>query len=428
MLPNLNGLHFLLTGGTGYLGRQVVKELVSRGAYVTLLTTSSIELVHPRLQAIKWSLHSADFESSFLTKSSCFPRPTSLIHLAYSWRNAVDQHGISINVSGTLNLYRWAKENGIKFVFVSSVSAREGALNRYGREKFFIERSLSQPEAVVAKVGLVYGGDRLSQWGQLLRIVAVSRVLPMIDPWVMVQPISIEKTVSGLICLSTQNGFSRASYVIAGDIDLCFGDFLKIVSYMFFNRELFVISIPHQMVLYPLMLIGLIIPSANIIRDRVLGIVGMTKIYSTLDLQELDLLNDDLISAYKRKRIFYEAVLFISAVTGSKPTASSFSVETYVRAIIAQRGGVPYSLPFWVFHPIFLRCIEPLPFVTRRHPAADELTIRLNLALGIVETGELATYVYPYEKTGIDGIKILLIFLSEALIFPFRLLYWKLRR
>lgn len=426
----VNETHILVTGGNGYIGMPLVEELLFRGSHVTLLTSSSTKLCHPKLKVVKWNFYLADLESAFQTISTVYPAPTSLIHLAHSWRNETDTNGININISGTLRLYKWARNNRVKFIFVSSVSSRDGALNQYGRVKYYLESAVEFPYAVVVKVGLVYGGRRQSQWGQLCRIVSVTRVLPMVNPTTRVQPIRLSSVIDGLIRVATTKRNNKNNYIFADDNDLSFGEFLKIVSQMYFNRRLLIIPIPGKLVLTPLKLLASYFSSAGILHDRVLGIVGMKKSDTSCDLCALNIESDDLKCEYERyvtrKKLLDEAIFFIRAASGLRPSGST--AVKYVEAIRLYHNGEAYPLPHWVFHPALLRLIEPLPRIGSDRIGCNDLVIRLNLALGIVETGEFAPYLYRYEIITRKLSSLFIVLISELLLFPVRWVYWKLRK
>ena len=117
MTNDIRGKHFLVTGGSGYLGQNLVGELLLRGSFVTLLTSSEVTLSHHRLRKVKWNLYFKDHELEDLKFDNNFPDPIAVIHLAHSWTNALDEEGRYINLIGTLNLHKWAQERNIKFIF-----------------------------------------------------------------------------------------------------------------------------------------------------------------------------------------------------------------------------------------------------------------------------------------------------------------------
>ena len=430
MTENIEGMHFLVTGGRGYLGQHLVDELLLRGSYVTLLASSQIEFFHSRLRKVSWNLSCKNHELFTLNFDSEFPGPVVLIHLAHSWSNVIDEKGHSINLVGTLALYEWAKEKNIKFIFASSISAREGALNIYGKIKFLIEKSLDAPDAVIARIGLVYGGRKLSQWGFLCNLVGKTRILPMVDPWVRVQPIHVEEVIEGLICISTQENLSKKIYTLAASKDISFGNFLKLISEQKFHRHLLIAPVSSKFIFTLLKLVPANFINTAAIKDRILGLVGITTVNNIEDLKELNLeVGDIKISdpvELADELIANEAIFIMKSIVNKRPNSSS--IEKYVLAIKHYHEGRLYQFPFWAINSFLIRFIEPLPFVNARNTKASDLLDRFNLALGILESGESSPLVYNYTSSQSSKAALLCLFISEMVFLPIRWLYWKLNK
>lgn len=430
MTKDIEGIHFLVTGSGGYIGQHLVEELLLRGSYVTLLTSSKVDLIHPRLQNVKWSLHSKGYELATLNLEKNYPEPDVLIHLAHSWSNAKDQDGQNINIAGTLALVNWAKEKNIKFIFASSVSARAGALNEYGKLKFLIEQSFDAPNLVIARIGLVYGGRKLSQWGQLCNLVGKTRVLPMIDPWVRVQPIHVEKVIEGIICIALQKNLPRKIYTLATSKDISFGDFLRLISEQKFHRSLLILPISSKIIINLLKQVPKNFINITAIKDRVLGLIGIIKVDNIEELKELNLEIGDIKLSdgveFADERLAIEAIWVMKSIVNKHPNPSS--IKKYVIAIKQYHQGKPYQFPFWAISPFFLRFIEPLPFGNAKNIKAIDLLARFNWALGILESGETAPMVYNYTTIKGNRTILLRVFLSEIVFLPFRWLYWKVKK
>ncbi len=430
MSEDIEGIHFLVTGGGGYLGRHLVDELLLRGSYITLLASSQIELFHPRLRKVSWNLSCKSHQLFSLNFDSKFPRPVALIHLAHSWSNAKDEKGQSINLLGTLSLYEWAKEKNIRFIFASSISSRESALNIYGKLKFLIEKSLDAPNVVIARIGLVYGGRNLSQWGLLCSLVGNTRILPMIDPWVRVQPIHVEEVIEGLICISTQENLSKKIYTLAASKDISFGNFLKLISEQKFRRHLLIVPVSSKFIFTLLKLVPENFINTGAIKDRILGLVGITTVNNAEELKELNLEVGDINISdaveFTDELIANEAIFIMKSIVNRRPNSSS--VEKYVLAVKHYHQGRPYQFPFWAINSFLIRFIEPLPFVSARNTKASDLLDRFNLALGILESGESSPLVYNYTSSQSSKGALLCFFISEMVFLPFRWLYWKLNK
>ena len=429
MTDKFTNQHFLVTGSSGYIGSSLTEELLSRGFYVTLLTSSNSRLAHPRLRNIKWSLTSEEGGVDYAMLDNHFPKPSVIFHLAHSWTNLEGLQGRDVNLHGSLALYEWAKINDIRFIFASSVSARKDALNRYGRTKYLIEQPLVTPYAVIARIGLVYGGIEASQWGLLCKIVGNTRILPMVDPWVRVQPIHLEEVVDALISIATKSNLIKKIYILASDKDISFGDFLKIISLQQFHRSLFILPVPSKIILNFLKLVPRKLIDVTHVQERIYGLAGIKKVENNEDLRELSLIVRDInisnITHGVEVQLAREAELFMKSIINKSPSIDA--IEKYVFAIKNYHQGCPYIIPFWVVTPSLLKIIEPLPFAQLDNKNASELLSRLNLALGILESGDAAGIIYNYTDSRGNRSEAIKALILEVLLFPIRWLYWKLK-
>src|SRR5262249_41245577 len=153
----------VVTGANGYIGRRLVSIALGRGYRVTVLGRTNRTI--PGIASfVKWEL------GSELPHLSVRPESTAIIHLAPDWASP-DQD--NINLRGTKLLHEDAKAKGfMRFLFVSSQSARADALNSYGRTKWNIEQALVGSDTVSVRVGLVYGGPCRGMYGLLVRLVS----------------------------------------------------------------------------------------------------------------------------------------------------------------------------------------------------------------------------------------------------------------
>lgn len=296
-----------------------------------------------------------------------------------------------------------------------------------GKVKFLIEKSLDLPNTVIAKIGLIYGGKKLSQWGMLCKLVGRTRILPMVDPWVRVQPIPVEKVIEGLICIAIRDRLPRKIYTLATNNDISFGDFLKLISEQAFHRPLLIVPIPSKLIFYIISLVPENFINTAAIKDRILGLIGIKKVNNIEELNELNLsiggieIFEDI--ELTQEKIINEAILVMTSITNKRPSASS--IEKYVLAIKQFHHGAPYRFPFWMVTPFFLRLIEPLPFGNMKNTKAGELLDRFNLALGILESGESANQVYNYTSGNSNIVFIAFILIIEAVLLPIRWAYWR---
>ena len=135
---------YVVTGGAGFIGSNLVDQLVKKGARVTVidnLSTGNKQNLNSRAKFIKM-----DIRSSCLGEEFRRQRPDGVFHLAAVPRvpiSVADPVGTSdVNITGTVNVFRAAKEAKAKrVVFASSSSA-------YGDQKKLPLRESMEPNPV----------------------------------------------------------------------------------------------------------------------------------------------------------------------------------------------------------------------------------------------------------------------------------------
>lgn len=146
-----------ITGGTGFVGSTLVRHAVMRGHNVRALTRRP-QGTNPKIKWIDGALDRPDALAALLDGAD------AVIHVAGA-TNAPDRDGFAAaNVEGTLGMVEAAKVAGVKrFVFVSSLAAREPDLSNYGWSKARAEQIVgaSGLDWTVVRPPAVYGpGDR----------------------------------------------------------------------------------------------------------------------------------------------------------------------------------------------------------------------------------------------------------------------------
>jgi nucleoside-diphosphate-sugar epimerase len=123
-----------LTGGTGFVGKVTIDRLIEAGWIVRALARKQ----QPDRHNVIWVAGSLDDTESL---SRLCAGADAILHIAGSV-NAPDAAGFeAANVTGTDNMIVAAKDAGIRrFVYISSLSAREPQLSNYGASKAKAEK------------------------------------------------------------------------------------------------------------------------------------------------------------------------------------------------------------------------------------------------------------------------------------------------
>ena len=179
--------HIVVTGARGFIGRALCEVAQAHGYRVTGLARGPA----PGLDAVTWQLgdplpvacHDAD----------------AVVHLACA--TLVERRSLAasaaLDLSGTRRLIesvRQVRARGrrMRFVFLSSQSARPDAANAYGRSKAAIEMLLDQDDEIVVRPGLVYDDAVGSVFG-LFRKLARLPVVPIPTRERNIQPIHLRE-------------------------------------------------------------------------------------------------------------------------------------------------------------------------------------------------------------------------------------------
>lgn len=399
--------HIVVTGGNGYIGSRLVSLLRARGVCVTTLGRGDggWALDRPVPPGI---LDGAD----------------AVIHLAHQWVGAGPIE-TDVNVSGTRALLEASRRAGVRrFVFGSSVAARPGALNRYGRIKHAIEKMLSGPGEIAARIGMVYGGRSASQWGTLVRLSRLP-VLPMLEPGKAVQPIHLDDLCEGLIRLAMRPTLARTIYGLCDARTTTLGDILRTIARIKHDSTLRILPIPARFALALVDGAARVPGLPRVDRERILGIMGLPTIDSAADLRELELTLRPLEAGLapdvreRRRRLLVEGRALLAAVLGEAPPKGL--VRRYARAIERHEGGAAIHLPALAARaPIVLSLCEPVG------RADSPLARRLSLAVRIVAASPVgAARCHPAGESGPVAVilRLAIIAAREAMLFPVRLVF-----
>lgn len=137
--PVIVGKHFIVTGGTSGLGLEITKELLKRGAYVTLIVRSTkkfeninFDLYKKRVSMLKCNLQDT-LEVGHISKSLCYPIDGIVYSAGLGFFKSIQSHSLEemietyhVNVLGFIALFKTVKPyltSNASIVGISSQSA-----------------------------------------------------------------------------------------------------------------------------------------------------------------------------------------------------------------------------------------------------------------------------------------------------------------
>jgi nucleoside-diphosphate-sugar epimerase len=224
-----------VTGGTGFVGTNLVNELVSQGWDVTCLHRASSDLKYLRRHPVK--LKVGDLNDAASLELAMPEGVDAVFHVAAdtsSW-SAHDATQTATNVMGTRNVVNAARKRGAKrFVFTSTASAyarQDGPLSEqsqstamnswinYERSKWLSEEEVRQGvrdglSAVIINPCAVFGPYDTSVWGSVFSVIKAGK-LALIPPGSV--PINHVAEVVRAHIAAVERGRTGENYILNGE-------------------------------------------------------------------------------------------------------------------------------------------------------------------------------------------------------------------
>ena len=224
-------LMILVTGGTGFIGQVLVRQLVAAGKPVRLLLRPSRQSPNlPRGVAVEVAVSSLKDERGL---RSAMKDVDTLFHLAGAERQGSHSDLQGVDVEGSRILAEVARQAGLKRVFyVSHLGADRASAFPLLKSKAIAEHFFMQavPETTIFRSGPVFGpGDQFSTGlAQLARMAPGVFVIPG-DGHSLIQPIWIDDLVTCLMAALEDNATAGKVYEVGGSEYLTFRETLEYV-------------------------------------------------------------------------------------------------------------------------------------------------------------------------------------------------------
>jgi nucleoside-diphosphate-sugar epimerase len=153
----------LVTGGSGYIGSEVCRRLISHEFDVTVLMRKS-KKPDPETQVAEGDM------SDLASLERAVAGADAVIHLAAAKSDEPDSY--ETNVDGARNLVTACNKSRVRqIVFVSTASVKLPQLGRYGETKASAEKILlaSNIPTIILRPSIVYGKGESGVFGSLIR-------------------------------------------------------------------------------------------------------------------------------------------------------------------------------------------------------------------------------------------------------------------
>ena len=185
-------MKFLVTGGAGFIGRNIVKKLVSRGDHVTVIDNlitgkeENLASVKDKIILLKDSILNINLLENQTQDIDGIFHQAALASVQDSFSNPKEYH--NVNVNGTENILKLAIKNNFKVVYASSSSVygnpekipikesdNKNPINPYAETKLEKEKLAKKYSEIGVKViGLryfnVFGKGQSKEYAGVLKL------------------------------------------------------------------------------------------------------------------------------------------------------------------------------------------------------------------------------------------------------------------
>ncbi|WP_034383433.1 complex I NDUFA9 subunit family protein [Deinococcus sp. YIM 77859] len=213
----------LVTGGTGFVGRSIVRELVERGHTVYAGSRGGEAL--PGARGITLDVT----DPGSVLRAVGEAEPDAVIHLVGIIEETGSQTFQRVHVEGTRHVLA-ATPRGARFLHMSALGADEASASRYSATKGQAERLVhdSGLEWTIFRPSLIFGvGDDF--FGRVLRdLVTAAPVVPMIgDGSFPFRPVSVEDVALAFAGALEKPETAGQTYALTGPEEYTFRELLE---------------------------------------------------------------------------------------------------------------------------------------------------------------------------------------------------------
>ena len=217
----------LLTGGTGFIGRVVVSELVRRGHEV-LVVARNVDVAMPA-----GARHIPGDISEASSLHGPFVDVDAVVHLVGIIREVGTATFQRVHVDGTQNVVDAMEQADVRrIVYVSAIGASPDGVSRYQTTKFEAEEIIRRSglDYVILRPSLVFGpGDEFT--ASLTDLVRQIGPTPVVgDGKSRFQPIAVENVVSCIVESLENDEHTGKTYELGGPDVLTFEQMVGMVS------------------------------------------------------------------------------------------------------------------------------------------------------------------------------------------------------
>ncbi len=234
-------MRIAITGGTGFVGRHLAKELVARGHEVVLIARG-LDRRDPSAYEIPSTQFFAADLSSVEELKRAFSACGAVAHCAGINREVGEQTYERVHIEGTRNAVEACRRSGVgKIALMSFLRARPSCGSGYHESKWEAEEIVRRSglDYTIFKAGVIYGrGDHmLDHLSHALYTFPLFALVGMKDK--PVRPLAVEDLVRVIALALTGGRLSRQTVAIMGPEEMPLGEAVRRVGRVLEKRPVY---------------------------------------------------------------------------------------------------------------------------------------------------------------------------------------------
>lgn len=264
-------LQIAIVGGTGFLGRHIVKHLADAGYTLRVIARHAPEAVHLKPLGVpgQITLIPADITQP-KTLSAALHGVDIVINLVGILFERGRQQFSAIHAQGAESLAKIARQQGVtQFISVSAIGVDKSVNAKYARTKATGEKAIrgAFPEATILRPSILFGPED-NFFNQFARLGAISPALPLIGGGhTKFQPVFAGDVARAVLAVIRRPDTAGKTYELGGPEVMTFRDVLETIARITGNTPC-LIPLPFDLAMAGALLTEWI-PTPPLTRDQV---------------------------------------------------------------------------------------------------------------------------------------------------------------